>query len=140
MLSKVPAKQIFIRDYGWHVGRFHFSFTDYKDPENTSFGNLLTFNDFTLQPGSGFEKHSHREIAIVSYCVDGELVHEDSMGNKEIIKRGEMQYTCAGFGITHSERNYCRDSSLRFIQIWIRPISTGLPPIITTCISIDQID
>ena len=63
-------------------------------------------------PGSGFETHPHQEIEIISYCVDGELVHEDSLGNKEIIKRGEMQYTCAGSGITHSERNGSRDSPL----------------------------
>jgi redox-sensitive bicupin YhaK (pirin superfamily) len=128
MLSKVSARQIYLRDYGWHVGRFHFSFADYKDPENTNFGDLITFNDFTLQPCSGFETHPHQEIEIISYCVDGELVHEDSLGNKEIIKRGEIQYTCAGSGITHSERNDSQDSPLRFIQIWIRPRSTGLLP------------
>jgi quercetin 2,3-dioxygenase len=128
MLSKVPARQIFRGDYGWHVGRFHFSFANYKDPENNSFGNLITFNDFILQPGSGFETHSHQEVEIISYCVDGELVHEDSLGNKDIIKRGEMQYTCAGSGITHSERNYSCDRPLRFIQIWIRPNSKGLSP------------
>jgi hypothetical protein len=113
---------------GWHVGRFHFSFADYEDSENTSFGDLITFNDFTLQPGSGFAMHPHQEIEIISYCVDGELVHEDSLGNKKIIKRGEMQYTCAGSGITHSERNDSWDRSLRFIQIWIRPNTTRLHP------------
>ena len=75
------------------------------DPDNTHFGDLITFNDFTLQPSSGFDTHSHREIEIISYCVNGELVHEDNLGNNEIINRGEMQYTCAGSGITHSERN-----------------------------------
>jgi quercetin 2,3-dioxygenase len=128
MLSKVPARQIYLRDYGWHVGRFHFSFADYKDPVNTNFGDLITFNDFTLQPCSGFETHPHQEIEIISYCVDGELLHEDDLGNKEIIKRGEIQYTCAGSGIMHSERNDSQDSPLRFIQIWIRPRSTGLQP------------
>ena len=128
MLSKVPARQIYLKDYGWHVGRFHFAFADYQDPGNTCFGDLMTFNDFTLQPGSGFETHPHQEIEIISYCVDGELLHEDNLGNKEIIKRGEIQYTCAGSGITHSERNDSQDSPLRFIQIWIRPRSTGLLP------------
>ena len=128
MLSKILARQIFLGDYGWHVGRFHFSFADYQDPENTCFGDLITFNDFTLQPGSGFETHPHQEIEIISYCVDGELIHEDSLGNKEIIKRGEMQYTCAGSGITHSERNNSLDRSLRFIQIWIHPNAAGLSP------------
>ena len=128
MLSKILARQIYLRDYGWHVGRFHFSFADYEDSENICFGDLIAFNDFRLKPASGFEMHPHQEIEIISYCVEGELVHEDSLGNKEIIKRGEMQYTCAGSGITHSERNDSRDRSLRFIQIWIRPSSTGLPP------------
>ena len=128
MLSKVPAKQIYLRDYGWHIGRFHFSFADYEDPENTNFGDLITFNDFTLQPCSGFDTHPHQEIEIISYCVDGELVHEDSLGNKEVIKRGGIQYTCAGSGIMHSERNDSHDRSLRFIQIWIRPNSAGLSP------------
>ena len=128
MLSKVPAKEIYLGDYGWHVGRFHFAFADYHDPENTCFGDLMTFNDFTLQPGSGFGTHPHQEIEIISYCVDGELVHEDNLGNKETIKRGEMQYTCAGSGITHSERNDSADKSLRFIQIWVRPNAPGLTP------------
>jgi quercetin 2,3-dioxygenase len=128
MLFKVPARQIYLKDYGWHVGRFHFAFADYKDPENTNFGNLITFNDFTLKPCSGFATHTHQEIEIISYCVEGELVHEDSLGNKEIIKRGEIQYTCAGSGITHSERNGSQDKPLRFIQIWIRPRSPRLRP------------
>jgi redox-sensitive bicupin YhaK (pirin superfamily) len=129
MLSKIPARQIYLGNYGWHVGRFHFSFADYNDPGNTSFGDLVTFNDFTLQPHTGFDTHSHQEIEIISYCVTGELVHEDSMGNNEIIKRGEMQYTCAGSGITHSEKNNSQDRPLRFIQIWIRPNAPGLPPL-----------
>lgn len=128
MLSKVPARQIYLRDYGWYLGRFHFAFADYNDPENTNFGDLITFNDFTLKPCSGFDTHPHQEIEIISYCVEGELIHEDSLGNKEIIKSGEVQYTCAGSGIIHSERNGSQDKPLRFIQIWIRPRSLGLVP------------
>lgn len=128
MLSKIQASQIYLGDYGWHIGRFHFSFADYQAPENTRFGDLITFNDFTLQPGSGFESHPHEEIEIISYCVNGELVHEDNMGNKEILQRGEMQYTCAGSGIIHSEMNASQQKPLRFIQIWIRPNAAGLPP------------
>jgi redox-sensitive bicupin YhaK (pirin superfamily) len=129
MLSTVLARQIYLGDYGWHVGRFHFSFADYDDPGNACFGDLITFNDFTLQPCSGFEKHPHQEIEIVSYCLNGELVHEDDMGNSETIKRGEMQYTCAGAGIFHSERNASQDKPLRFVQIWIRPNAAGLSPV-----------
>ena len=128
MLSRIAEKQIYRGDYGWHVGRFHFSFADYVDLENAHFGDLITFNDFILQPHSGFETHAHREIEIISYCVEGELVHEDSLGNKELIRRGEMQYTCAGSGITHSERNNSLDCPLRFIQIWLCPNTPGLSP------------
>jgi quercetin 2,3-dioxygenase len=128
MLSKILASQIYLGDYGWHVGRFHFSFADYQDPENTCFGDLMAFNDFILQPGSGFETHPHQEMEIISYCVNGELVHQDSLGNEETIKRGEMQYTCAGSGILHSEKNDSPDRPLRFIQIWIHPNATGLKP------------
>ena len=139
MLSKVPARQIYLGDYGWHVGRFHFSFADYEDPENTSFGDLITFNDFILQPGSGFETHSHQEIEIISYCVDGELVHEDSLGNKEIIKRGEMQYTCAGSGITHSERNYSWTDLFDLSKSGYARIPQGCHLIIIPLISINPI-
>ncbi len=128
MLSKIQASQIYLGDYGWHIGRFHFSFAEYVDPGNICFGDLITFNDFILKPSSGFETHSHQEMEIVSYCVEGELIHEDNLGNKEIIKRGDMQYTCAGSGITHSERNNSPDRPLRFIQIWIRPNAEGLAP------------
>jgi redox-sensitive bicupin YhaK (pirin superfamily) len=88
----------------------------------------MTLNDFTLRPACGFEMHPHQEMEIISYCVDGELVHEDSLGNREIIQRGGMQYTCAGSGIWHSERNESLDNSLRFIQIWIRPNAPHLSP------------
>ena len=128
MLFKIQASQIYLGNYGWHAGRFHFSFAEYCDPENISFGDLITFNDFTIQPGSGFEEHPHEEMEIVSYCVNGELVHEDNMGNKKFLKRGEMQYTCAGSGIIHSERNASPLDPLRFVQIWIRPNAPGLPP------------
>jgi redox-sensitive bicupin YhaK (pirin superfamily) len=128
MLSKISASQIYLGNYGWHAGRFHFSFAEYCDPENDSFGDLITFNDFTIQPGSGFAEHPHEEIEIVSYCVNGELVHEDNLGNKEILRRGEMQYTCAGSGITHCEGNASALESLRFVQIWIRPNAPGLQP------------
>jgi redox-sensitive bicupin YhaK (pirin superfamily) len=128
MIIKIPSRQIYQGDYGWHSGRFHFSFGDYDDPGNTQFGALLAFNDFILNPGSGFDTHPHSEIEIISYCVKGELIHADSMGNKNAIKRGQMQYTCAGSGITHSEINPSQSTSLRFVQIWIHPDAAKLTP------------
>jgi redox-sensitive bicupin YhaK (pirin superfamily) len=128
MFTKIPSQQIFTGNYGWHTGRFHFSFADYNDPNNVQFGDLVAFNDFALRPSSGFDTHSHDELEIISYCIEGELVHEDSLGNKTILRRGDMQYTCAGSGITHSEKNNSLDKPLRFVQIWIKPNADQLPP------------
>jgi len=128
MLQKINSKQIYTGNYGWHTGHFHFSFGDYADPGNTHFGDLIAFNDFFLSPESGFDTHPHQEIEIISYCVEGEMVHKDSMGNKNIITHGGMQYTCAGSGITHSEYNYSLEKDLRFVQIWIRPALSNLSP------------
>jgi redox-sensitive bicupin YhaK (pirin superfamily) len=115
-------------DYGWHTGRFHFSFADYKDPENAQFGDLIAFNDFYLQPKTGFDTHPHSELEILSYVLEGQLLHEDSMGNHNILERGDFQYTCAGSGIHHSEKNLSSQNPLRFVQIWIKPNTEMLPP------------
>ena len=128
MLLKIPAEDIYTADYGWHSGRFHISFADYEDPNNTHFGVLRALNDFVLQPGSGFETHPHSEMEIVSYCMQGELTHRDSMGHHNKLQDGDVQYLCAGSGITHSEMNETQDRSLRFFQIWIEPETGNLSP------------
>jgi hypothetical protein len=128
MLLRIPAESIYTADYGWHSGRFHFSFADYDDPKNTNFGVLRALNEFVLQPSSGFETHPHSEMEIVSYCVQGELTHSDSMGQSSILQSGDVQYLCAGSGITHREMNETQDRSLRFFQIWIAPNEDGLKP------------
>ena len=128
MLLRIPAEEMFIGEYGWHTGRFHFSFADYVDPENPRFGVLRALNDFVLQPGTGFETHPHDEMEIISYCVEGELTHDDDRGNVNTIQCGDVQYLCAGSGITHSEMNEMPSSSLRFLQIWITPNRSGLKP------------
>jgi quercetin 2,3-dioxygenase len=128
MLQKILSEHMYLGDYGWHTGRFHFAFGDYEDPENSHFGELIAFNDFMVKPGFGFETHPHSEIEIISYCLKGELTHADSLGNKATIKRGDMQYACAGSGITHSETNRSADKPLRFVQIWIQPNAEKLPP------------
>jgi redox-sensitive bicupin YhaK (pirin superfamily) len=128
MKTVIPAKSMYIGDYDWHTGRFHFSFADYVDQENGKFGVLKALNDFDVKPSSGFETHPHEEMEIVSYCVEGELTHIDSMGNRSSLKRGDVQYLCAGSGITHSEMNESLDHPLRFIQIWILPNKNGLSP------------
>jgi quercetin 2,3-dioxygenase len=128
MFSKIPSDNIHLDDVGWHTGRFHFSFGDYVDPSNSRFGDLIAFNDFIVKPNSGFAPHIHSETEIISYCLEGELTHTDSLGNGTTIKRGGMQYTCAGSGITHSEMNTSLTSSLRFIQVWIQPNVKKFPP------------
>lgn len=128
MLLRVPAESIYFKDYGWHTGRFHFSFADYDDPANTHFGVLSTLNEFVLQPGSGFETHPHAEMEIISYCIEGELTHGDSLGHSSTLQSGDIQYLCAGSGITHREMNDTQNQSLRFFQIWIAPDESGLTP------------
>ena len=128
MKEKIPAKNIFVSDNDWNIGRFHFPFADYEDPQNSPFGVLQALNDFELKPGTGFETHPHDEMEIISYCVEGTLEHVDSTGQKNTICRGDVQYLCAGSGVAHSERNAMKDGSLRFLQIWITPNINGLSP------------
>ena len=128
MIQKIPSESIYFADYGWHTGRFHFSFADYDDPDNSHFGVLRALNDFVLQPGSGFETHPHEEMEIISYCVEGDLTHGDIMVRRNTISRGDVQYLCAGSGITHSEMNELADCSTRFLQIWITPHKRNLKP------------
>ena len=128
MRRKIPAQNIYVGDYNWHIGRFHFPFADYEDPENGPFGVLQALNDFELEPASGFKTHPHDEMEIISYCVEGSLNHVDNSGNKNTIGRGDVQYLCAGSGVTHSEMNASVDGSLRFLQIWITPNKKGLSP------------
>ncbi len=128
MKRKIPARNIYVGDYDGHIGRFHFPFADYEDPENGPFGVLQALNDFELEPGTGFETHPHEEMEIISYCVEGTLDHVDNMGNQNTIGRGDVQYLCAGSGISHSEINSTIDGTLRFLQIWITPNKKGLSP------------
>ncbi len=119
---------MYVSDHGRLVSRFHFSFAEYFNPKNMQFGVLRVLNGDQVQPGTGFETHPHENIEIVSYCVDGELTHGDSMGHKETLQRGDVQYLSAGTGITHSEMNDSRDKLLRFLQIWILPDKRGVTP------------
>ena len=127
MLRKIESKNLGTSDLGWLRSRFHFSFADYYDPSNINFGVLRVINDDLVQPGSGFETHPHVDMEIISYVVDGELTHADSMGSKNTLARGEVQYMSAGTGIFHSEHN--RGSEvLRLLQIWIFPDKRGHKP------------
>ena len=112
---------------GWLESRFHFSFAEYRNPKNINFGVLRVLNDDIIHANSGFNTHPHQNMEIISYVVDGEITHKDSMGNEETLKRGEVQYLSAGDGIFHSEHNLHPSKDLRLLQIWIIPPKRSLP-------------
>jgi redox-sensitive bicupin YhaK (pirin superfamily) len=120
LLRKIDHESMGTSDLGWLKSRFHFSFADYYNPKNIHFGPLRVLNDDQVQAGTGFDTHPHRDMEIISYIVEGELTHGDSMGNRQTLSRGQVQYMSAGTGVRHSEHN--RGSGiLRFLQIWIVP-------------------
>ena len=127
MLKKLPKENMGTSNLGWLESRFHFSFAEYRNPNNMNFGVLRVLNDDILHANSGFDTHSHSNMEIISYIVNGEITHKDSMGNSETLKRGEVQYLSAGDGIYHSEHNLQKTLDLRLLQIWIVPPKQGLP-------------
>ena len=127
MLKKLPKGNMGTSNLGWLESRFHFSFAEYRNPNNINFGVLRVLNDDIVHPQSGFDMHPHSNMEIISYVVKGEITHKDSMGNSETLKRGEVQYLSAGDGIYHSEHNVHKSEDLRLLQIWIIPPKTGLP-------------
>ena len=118
MLTKIESKNMGNSNLGWLKSKFHFSFAEYYNPDNINFGVLRVINDDLVQPNTGFDTHPHRDMEIISYVVNGELTHGDSMGNKNTITRGHVQYMSAGTGVYHSEHNFGKDT-LRLLQIWI---------------------
>jgi len=126
MLKKLPKENMGRSDLGWLESRFHFSFAEYHNPKNIHFGVLRVVNDDIVHPMSGFDFHPHKDMEIISYIVNGEITHKDSMGNTETLKRGEVQYISAGNGIYHSEHNLQKSQDLRLLQIWIFPPKKGL--------------
>lgn len=127
MLKKLPKENMGKSNLGWLESRFHFSFAEYRNPNNINFGVLRVLNDDIVHPESGFDMHPHSNMEIISYVVNGEITHKDSMGNVETLKRGEVQYLSAGDGIYHSEHNLHKSLDLRLLQIWIIPPKAGLP-------------
>jgi redox-sensitive bicupin YhaK (pirin superfamily) len=127
MLKKLPKENMGTSNLGWLESRFHFSFAEYRNPDNMNFGVLRVLNDDIIHPQSGFGTHPHHNMEIISYIVDGEITHKDSMGNMETLRRGEVQYLSAGDGIYHSEHNRNLTEDLRLLQMWIIPPDTGLP-------------
>ncbi|WP_419763623.1 MAG: pirin family protein [Arcobacter sp.] len=127
MLKKLDKNDMGKSNLGWLESRFHFSFAEYRNPNNINFGVLRVLNDDIVHPKSGFDTHPHANMEIISYIIEGEITHKDSMGNSETLKRGEVQYLSAGEGIYHSEHNLHESKDLRLLQIWIIPPRKGLP-------------
>jgi quercetin 2,3-dioxygenase len=113
---------------GWLNTHYTFSFADYYDPQWMGYRDLRVINDDIVAPGAGFGKHPHRDMEIITYILEGELEHQDSMGNGRIIKPGEFQYMAAGTGVLHSEFNPSPKNPVHLLQIWILPDEGGVKP------------
>lgn len=128
MITVHPAEKRFTANHGWLKSNFSFSFAEYYDPANKNFGPLRVFNDDFVAPQNGFGAHPHKEMEIVSVVLQGQLQHQDSTGNKEVLRKGEVQRMTAGTGIVHSEENPSSDEEVNFLQLWFLPDKQGLEP------------
>jgi len=118
--------------HGW-LNTYHtFSFAGYHDSDFMGVGALRVLNEDRVTPGMGFGTHPHSNYEIYSYIFRGELTHRDSLGNVETLGRGDVQFTSAGTGISHSEYNQHEKEFVHFIQIWVKPSALGLKPRYTT--------
>ena len=127
MIRHIPFASLYFADHGWLKSRFHFSFAEYRNPDNMHYGPLRVMNDDIIEGGQGFSLHPHENMEIISYVISGELTHEDSMGNRESLGRGGVQYMSAGTGVMHSETNEGNEA-LHLIQTWIVPAKKGAEP------------
>ena len=115
-------------DHGWLNSYHTFSFANYHNPERIHFGALRVLNDDTVAADKGFGRHPHDNMEIISIPLEGDLEHADSMGNRTVIRNGDIQAMSAGTGVTHSEYNANTDKPVKFLQIWVFPDRKSIQP------------
>ena len=115
-------------NHGWLDSWHTFSFAGYYEPTRVRFGALRVLNDDVVAPGMGFGTHPHDNMEIISIALEGDLEHEDSLGNKQVIRQGDVQVMSAGTGVAHSEKNRNKDRAVKFLQIWVIPDKKDVEP------------